>query len=625
MQNPLRDKIDNWRKIDVSNNILEWIDRGVPLQFADSKLLPPYNSHNNKFSKEERIFIRRELNGLIAKSVVQKVPSRPWCVSPIKCVPKKNNKLRLITDLRFVNSFIQPPKFQLDGVNTVAEYVEANDKFISLDLKDGFFHIPVHADYWKYLGFSFENEYYVWCVLPFGLCCSPYYFHKVLRPVITFIRSQNIRCSIYVDDCLVAAPDLYICDHRDFVIDTFEDLGFTVNYNKSCLTPCTTISYIGYIIESQSSDGRPWLSMTHAKVTKLKKDISRCLAVGYIGARQLAKIAGQAISMSRAILPGKLKLRSLYALLGSKKSWSDTLNLTVDCAKDLRWWLNHIDSWNGSPLRLPPVDTQIWTDASGSGWGCVLNNSFASGTWDPWAYSQHINYKELLTVLLALRSFGDRVRGQHLQVLTDSVTAAAYINNMGGPIQNLSELSEVIWTEVLAKNLIISCKHIRGVTNTTADMLSRLSTQYEWKLNPYYFQVIDQMWGPHTIDRFASYSTAQLPRYNSRFLDPATVGVDALAQTNWCKENNFVNPPFRLLDKVLDLVIRQKAWATIIAPKWTGQIWYQKLRSVLMCPPLRIHMNRRTMTQMGSIAEPTKNPRWKIFAWRIYGGKDSQH
>ena len=122
------------------------------------------------------------------------------------------------------------------------------------------------------------------------------------------------------------------------------------------------------------------------------------------------------------------------------------------------------------------------------------------------------------------------------------------INNMGVPVQSLSELAEVIWTEALDRKLIISCKHIRGVTNKRADLLSRLSTQYEWKLNPYLFKAIDQLWESHTIDRFAAFSATQLQRYNSRFVDPNTLGTDALAQTNWNTEINYVNPTFCLLE-----------------------------------------------------------------------------
>lgn len=621
MINSLKNNIASWEKIAASSIVLQWIRFGVPLVFQGCAP-HQFMFSNPKFSVKEIQFIRSELHDLLACGAIREVDSKPWCVSPIRCVPKKRNKLRLITDLRQVNSFVTAPKFQHDGINVVAEYISFKDSMITLDLEKGFHHVPVNPDYWKYLGFQFDKKFYVWCVLPFGLCCSPYYFHKVLRPVVTFFRSQNIKCSIYVDDCIVASPKESIIDHRDFVIQTFEELGFAINYDKSSTVPASKVTYIGYVIDSIGPQDQPWLFMERSKIHKLKKDLRRCLQAGAVCARLLAKIAGQAVSMSKAILPGKLKLRSLYTLLATKSSWSDILNLNFGCARDLNWWLQQVDTWNGSPLKLPSVDTQLWTDASDSGWGCYMNGVSASGTWDQWAGSQHINYRELLTVLLALKSYGPMIQGRHIQVLTDSTTAAAYVNNMGGPVQQLTSLAETIWTEALERNFIISCRHVAGKLNTIADQLSRLPTQYEWQLNPCLFKTIDRLWGPHTIDRFASFSTTQLRVYNSRFLDPGTSGVDALAQTDWGAHNNFVNAPFRLLDRILDLIIAQRAWTTIIAPKWIGQVWFAKMKSILMSPPFRVPTSPYSMKLMGNIAEPLKNKRWKLFAWRVYGGKN---
>ncbi|XP_043246606.1 uncharacterized protein LOC122394089 isoform X3 [Amphibalanus amphitrite] len=99
---------------------------------------------------------------------------------------------------------------------------------------------------------------------------------------------------------------------------------------------------------------------------------------------------------------------------------------------------------------------------------------------------------------------------------------------------------------------------------------------------------LESIFGPHTVDRFASLSTAQLPVYNSRFRDPATSGVDALGQRDWHEHNNFVNPPFRMVPRVLDVVEAQRATATLIAPLWPGQPWLDRLRRLSICPPLRL-------------------------------------
>jgi len=44
------------------------------------------------------------------------------------------------------------------------------------------------------------------------------------------------------------------------------------------------------------------------------------------------------------------------------------------------------------------------------------------------------------------------------------------------------------------------------------------------------FHKLKKLWGPHTVDRFASWETTQLKRYNSRFNDPQSEAVDAFSQ-----------------------------------------------------------------------------------------------
>jgi len=59
---------------------------------------------------------------------------------------------------------------------------------MTIDLKDGFYHVPVCEAHHTFLGFKWNNAYYAWTKLPFGLCVSPYFFEKTLRPVLEHIR-----------------------------------------------------------------------------------------------------------------------------------------------------------------------------------------------------------------------------------------------------------------------------------------------------------------------------------------------------------------------------------------------------------------------------------------------------
>ena len=71
---------------------------------------------------------------------------------------------------------------------------------ISLDVKDEFYHIPVHPLDREYLGFFWSGAYYRWKVLPFGLYSSPYIFAKTVRPVLEYLREIGLRVTVCVDD-----------------------------------------------------------------------------------------------------------------------------------------------------------------------------------------------------------------------------------------------------------------------------------------------------------------------------------------------------------------------------------------------------------------------------------------
>ena len=58
-------------------------------------------------------------------------------ISPLGVVPKKNNKLRLILDLRHVNSFLADQKFKIEDLRLAAILFQPGFELFTLDLKDG--------------------------------------------------------------------------------------------------------------------------------------------------------------------------------------------------------------------------------------------------------------------------------------------------------------------------------------------------------------------------------------------------------------------------------------------------------------------------------------------------------
>lgn len=70
-------------------------------------------------------------------------------------------------------------------------------------------------------------------------------------------------------------------------------------------------------------------------------------------------------------------------------------------------------------------------------------------------------------------------------------------------------------------------------------MSEKLYIQRSEGYYPACFRYINQLWGPHTVDRFASLQTRQLDRFCSRYRNPRCEAVDAFT-ISCLKENNWI-------------------------------------------------------------------------------------
>jgi len=621
-----------WQKLTppCGAHTLRWLQEGVRIPFASTP--PSFEERNSPFNAVEFKFVQSEIKKLVGSKCVAVCDVKPQCVSRLTVVPKKGDeKFRLVIDLRRVNEHSEPPKFIYEDIACVAKLCEPGDHIVTLDIKRGFHQVKVWEPHTTFLGFKFENTYYKFLTLCFGLNASPFYFHKIVRSTIQHFRYIGIRIVGYVDDFAIVDTSTNIGNTRDYVLKVLQELGFHINFDKSSLDPSCRKTFIGYVVDTVKSPNGIWIEIPGARIRKVKHDISRILKSESVTARALARVAGQLVSMTKAILPTKLMLRNVYRLLSSRKSWSDTLQLDQHSKDDLTWWHGSLRSWNGRHFVVKEnlqETIQIATDASGLGWGGhILNTDLqAQGYWNLSDSLMPSNFRELTAVLNCLKSFAPKLRNSRVQILTDNVTTAAFITFQGGQSRDLSDVARQIWSLTVQLNIDISAKWLAGKDNSVADRLSRVDSPYDWYINPNLFRYLDTLFGPHTVDRFACCQTAMCETYNSRYLDPGSAGVDALAQNDWGTENNWVNPPIRLIPNILELIVRARARATLIAPLWKAMSWTPLLWRLSVTPPVRLPKAQQFCVQMGHQApEPTRNKNWKFYAWRLHGDRISQH
>ena len=239
MNSQLKNNLHAWNNINVNENILDWILNGVQLTFHEYPAR--FQIANRIFTAREAAFIDEEIARLINSGAISKCDFKPDCVSPIIVVPKKQNKLRLVVDLRRINDCLICPYFRNEGIEVVSQYIKLHDVMISIDLKNGYHHIPISQNDQTYLGFAWKNIYYVWQVCPFGLSVIGYYFNKCIRSVVEYLRLQDLRIIFFVDDGLLFANTTVVTDHIDTLLTTFQELGFDINFEKSELVPQTLV------------------------------------------------------------------------------------------------------------------------------------------------------------------------------------------------------------------------------------------------------------------------------------------------------------------------------------------------------------------------------------------------
>jgi hypothetical protein len=124
-------------------------------------------------------------------------------INPAHLVPKENGKMRLVTDMRVVNSYMQI-HFKMENVVTVEELIQENVFAITFDLKDEYNHIPVHKSLQYFLGIGWKNKCYRFMGMPFSLSDAPRVFSLIMKKVERVIREMwGVRVVIYLDDIIV--------------------------------------------------------------------------------------------------------------------------------------------------------------------------------------------------------------------------------------------------------------------------------------------------------------------------------------------------------------------------------------------------------------------------------------
>ena len=620
-----------WTAVTQDQWVLDLVKGGYKLEFAS---VPPFTGLVTTRPQPNVVTVlSEEVEALVAKAAVEAVPvalRQSGYYSTYFIVPKKDGGLRPILNLKWFNHYMMKKTFRMETLSTIISIVRPGQWLASVDLKDAYFHVPIHPAHWRFLRFMWRGQAYQFKAMPFGLTSAPRVFTKVLHPLLAFLRIQGVRIHVYLDDVLVVG------DTRDEVVQSlrltmsiFLRAGFILNLKKSDLDPTQDLVYIGGRFRTDLG----LVALPQARWMALHKCVRSFMQVGgWRTALQFLHLLGLMNACITTVTYARLYMRPIQWYV--KDRWSACRGLRTriliqrELLPHLEWWTVESHLCDGTPLQQPPPTLTVTTDASVEGWGGHLQGSTSvpellQGEWSAQERRLHINVLELRAIRLTLMGLTDRVRGQSLLLESDNSTAVAYVNKQGGVRSRLlnaeaSHLSS--W--LIPRGVSVRAVHRPGVDNQLADFLSRhRADPTEWTVNAQVVQRIFDLWGTPQIDLFASARNHRLPLYCSRTPDQQAVCQDALSMT-WTGWEVYCYPPLPLLLRALDKIRREKVTAVVIAPRWPRRPWYSLLLELCAEVPRLLPLRRDLLTQVLQDKGRVRHPDLEtlhLAAWKVSG------
>ena len=528
----------HWRQCTQSPWVLSTLEYGYRLQFYAKP--PRFRGIVPTVLRDaaERQSLSGEIAALLEKGAVTLLPSEEMgqgFYSTFFLIPKRDGGLRPILNLKGFNRFLKHLPFRMLSLSRLLLSVRRGNWFTTVDLRDAYFHIPIHREHRKYLRFHFQGKAYEHKVLPFGLSLAPHTFTKCMDAALAPLRRQGVRITSYLDDWLICAPsERQARSDTEVVLAHLRRLGLALNREKSCLIPSRTVTYLGLVLDSNVMRA----SLTPKRLSVLREHLSRFSVMKQVTVKFGRRLLGLLVAATQAVPLGLLHMRPLQQWFARHRvspleDGRRLLPSGPDCQAAVTWWLTTPGLQGGVPMGPVCSRVTISTDASMRGWGAVCQGCSARGLWRPSWRGVHVNLLELEAVRRALMYFLPVSRGKPVLIRTDNSAVVSYINRQGGMRSRALHNGArrlLLWAQ--ARGVSLRAVYLPGKDNVAADLLSRGGPlPGEWRLHPVIVQAIWDRFGRAQVDLFASQETTHCPWWYSMIGPKGTLGVDALACT----------------------------------------------------------------------------------------------
>lgn len=185
--------------------------------------------------------------------------------------------------------------------------------------------------------------------------------------------------------------------------------------------------------------------------------------------------------------------------------------------REHKFWLDNVHKVNKKVLACYYLQSVIiYDDASHVACGayCVeVQNKVFPKMWNESEKDQSSTGRELKAIGQAIVTFLTEFKGKSIKWYTDNQNCLCIVK--AGSMKE--HLQQIVFHQCMQEGISIDIQWVPCEQNTKADHLSKMIDHEDWGVFDDFFAFIDNLWRPHSVDRFASPLNNKTEKFNSLF------------------------------------------------------------------------------------------------------------
>ena len=196
-----------------------------------------------RLSPSERGEVKKDISYLLDQKLIKESTSAR--AAPIVVARRKNGQIRLAIDYRELNAQSFDHHLPIPRIDDLIDRLGEAKYFSSLDLKRGYYQMPLREEDAELTGFVMPDGHFQWtgCGTPFGLSGAPAIFQRLMSGVLGSLNWEVALC--YLDDILVRGTTW--AEHLQRLQKVEEGVGMLLNPEK-CTFGVRQIEFLGHVI-----------------------------------------------------------------------------------------------------------------------------------------------------------------------------------------------------------------------------------------------------------------------------------------------------------------------------------------------------------------------------------------